>query len=266
MNLNTYYSDFHSYFFSNRKKIYNILNGLKQESRDMMIDDTQTPDSNMNVDNNNNFTDFYFFYIQKLPTIKIRSNFSFYNNNVVIPRNLDLLVGLNFSNYKPGTEIQIFLETGKIRKKISRYILTEKNINDVFLPVSNLDFFPYFLVTEQTKIVIYSNDKLNKDINLIFLKIHRDLVNKYLDYGSFLINIRENSFINIQDLNVNIKYIKKKNLKTSEFVFFHNTEKYYALKIYKFLKRVLLRKFLIKFLDDEYDIYKDATNIILKYC
>ena len=108
MNLNRYYSDCHSYFFSNRKKIYNILNGLKTESRDMIVD---TPDSNsnMNVDNNNNFTDFYFFYIQKLPTIKKRSNFSFYNNNVTIPRNLDLLVGLNFSNYKPVTEIQIFL-------------------------------------------------------------------------------------------------------------------------------------------------------------
>jgi hypothetical protein len=265
MNLNRYYSDFHSYFFSNRKKIYNILNGLKEESHEMIVD-TPTSNSNMNVDHNNNFTDFYFFYIQKLDTLKKRSNFSFYNNNVTIPRNLDLLVGLNFSNYKPETEIQIFLETGKTRKKIARYILTKKNVDDVFLPVSNLDFFPYFLVGEQTKLVIYSNMKLDKEINLIYLKIHRDLVNKYLDYGSFLINIRENSFINIQDFNVEIKYFKKKNLRTTQFVFFHNTERYYALKIYKFLRRVLLRKFLIQYLDDEYDVYKDITNIILKHC
>ncbi|SVB23716.1 uncharacterized protein METZ01_LOCUS176570, partial [marine metagenome] len=31
MNLKKYYSDFHSYFFSNRNKVYKILNKLKRE-------------------------------------------------------------------------------------------------------------------------------------------------------------------------------------------------------------------------------------------
>jgi len=263
MNLNKYYSDFHSYFYSNKKNIYNILSGLKEETHDMIID-KPTENSNSNIDRDNNFTNFYFFYIQNLKTIKRRSNFTFYNNDVIIPRNLDLLVGLNFSNYKLGTVLKICIENGKELKTISRYVLTQKNIDDVFLPVNNLDFFPYFLTKEDIKLIIYSDGKLDKDINLIYLKIHRDLVEKYKNIGSFLINIHTNSFINIQDFNIEIKYIKKKNLKTNQFIFFYNAEKYYGMKIYRFFKRILLRKFLIKFLDEEYNIYKDLTNMILK--
>jgi len=263
MNLIRYYSDFHSYYYSNRNKIYKILNKLKRETGEMFLD---TQNSNSGVDRNNNFTDFYFFYIQNFNTIKKRSNFSFYNNNCILPRNLDLLTGINFSNYDIGTEFKIFLEIGNTKKKVSRVILTKENINDTFLPINNLDFFPYFLVNENIKLSIYSNKKMDKNINLIYLKIHRDIVHKFKQYGSFLINIKNNSFINIQDYNAEIKFVKKKNLVSNQFVFFYNIERYYGTKIFKFFKRIILYKFLKEFLDEEYDVYKDITKIILKYC
>jgi len=267
MNLIRYYSDFHSYFYSNKNRIYKILSGLKQDNGDIMLDAEQNPrHTNYSVDSNNNFTDFYFFYIQNFNTIKKRSNFSFYNNNIIIPRNLDILTGINFSNYDEGTEFKIFLEIGKIKKKISRILLTKQNKNDIFLPINNIDFFPYFLVNENIKLTIYSNKKMNKNINLIYLKIHRDIIHRFKNFGSFLINIQANSFINIQDFNAEIKYVKKKNIISNQFVFFYNIERFYANKIYKFIKRVILYKFLKEFLYDEYDVYKDVTNIILKYC
>jgi hypothetical protein len=267
MNLIRYYSDFHSYFYTNRNRIFRILSGLKNENGDMMLDAEQNPrHTNYSVDSNNNFTDFYFFYIQNFDPIKKRSNFSFYNNNMIIPRNLDILTGINFSNYDEGTEFKIFLEIGKMKKKISRIILTKKNKNDIFLPINNVDFFPYFLVNDNVKISIYSNKKMDRKINLIYLKIHRNILHQFKSFGSFLINIKDNSFINIQDYNAEIKYIKKKNLVSNEFVFFYNIERFYGNKIFKFIKRIILRKFLIEFLDDEYDVYKDVTNIILKYC
>lgn len=263
LNLIRYYSDFHSYYYSNRNRIYKILSKLKRETGEIFLD---TPKSNSNIDSNNNYTDFYFFYIQNFNTIKKRSNFTFYNNTITLPRNLDLLTGLNFSNYDIGTEFKIFLEIGNTKKKISRVILTKENKNNTFLPVNNLDFFPYFLVNENIKLSIISNKKLNKNINLIYLKIHSDISNKFKQYGSFLINIQNNSFINIQDYNAEIKFVRKKNLTSNQFVFFYNIEKYYALKIYKFLKKCILSNFLKEFIDDEYNIYKDITNIILKYC
>jgi hypothetical protein len=262
-NLIRYYSDFHSYYYTNRNKIYQILNKLKRDTGEMFLD---TQNSNPGMDINNNFTDFYFFYIQNFNTIKKRSNFTFYNNNVTLPRNLDLLTGLNFSNYDIGTEFKIFLEISNTKKKISRIILTKENKNDTFLPVNNLDLFPYFLVNENVKLSIISNKRLDKFINLIYLKIHRDISYKFKQYGSFLINIQNNSFINIQDYNAEIKFVRKKNLSSNQFVFFYDTEKYYGLKILKFFKRVMLTKFLKQFLDDEYHVYKDITNIILKYC
>jgi len=107
---------------------------------------------------------------------------------------------------------------------------------------------------------------LNKRINLVYLKIHRDIIYKFKNYGSFLINIQNNSFINIYDYNLEIKYIKKNKVQHNQFVFFYDVKKYYGLKILKFFKRVMLAKFLKQFLDEEYNIYKDITNIILKYC
>lgn len=263
MNLKIYFSDFHSYFFSNRDKVYKILNQLKQEESEMYL---ETENTDSNIDNNNNYTDFYFFYIQKFNTIKKRSNFSFYNNNIIVPRNLDLLTGLNFSNYDIDTEFKIFIEYGNTKKKINSITLNEKNKNDIFLPINNINFFPYFLIDENIKLSIYSNKKLNKRINLVYLKLHRDIIHRFKNYGSFLINIKNNSFINIYDYNLEIKYIKKNKIQSNEFVFFYDTEKYYGLKILKFFKRVMLTKFLKQFLYEEYDIYKDITNIILKYC
>ena len=264
MNLKKYYSDFHSYFFSNRNKVYKILNKLKREENEMYLDPVNN--GNFNIDHNNNFTDFYFFYIQKFHTIKRRSNFTFYNDNIIIPRNLDLLTGLNFSNYDIGTEFKVFIEYGNTKKKINFIILNEKNKNDIFLPINNIDFFPYFLVDENIKLSIYSNKTLDKKINLVYLKIHRDIIHKFKNYGSFLINIRNSSFINIYDYNLEIKYIKKNKVQHNQFVFFYDVKKYYGLKILKFFKRVMLVKFLKQFLDEEYNIYKDITNIILKYC
>jgi hypothetical protein len=264
-NLYKYYKHLHSYFYGNRRRIYNILNDLTTEQ--LIVDNpSQSEHVTSEVDEHNNFLNFYFFYIQNFnPRIR-RASFFIYTNKMKIPRNYDFFSGLNLSNYEIGNKFEIFLEHNHIRKSVCTIILNKNNINDVFMPIANKDMFPFFLTNDTTKLIIESNVKLKKNINLIYLKIHQSIVHKYMRIGSFLINIESNSFINIQDFNVIIKHYKKKKIKNNEFVFFYNIERFYGMKILNFFKRIRFRKFVKKFLDQEYNIYNDLSRMIIKYC
>lgn len=253
-----YYKDLHEYFIKNKSKIYNILKGLTNE---IIIEEN---DEEKKKTNNGDFSNFYFFYIQNLKPKIRRSNFRLSNvRELHIKHGDDFLVGLNLSNCKIGSDIRITLCTQNFRKKIFRVIITEKNKNNIFLPINNKNFFPFFLCNLNAKMIIQSNNNI-PEIDTIYLKLHRDYSNKFFSFGNYLINLQDNTYLEITDYKVKL-YFTNNEIIPNEFLFYCNLDKYYGRKIYNYYRYYKLKRFVKQFLTYEYDLYDDITNTICKF-
>lgn len=252
-----YYKNIHKYYIKNKNKIYNILKGLDNQ---IIIEDDKN-----NENNENDFSNFYFFYIQNIKSKReiIRNSFRLNNSKqIYIKKNNDFLVGLNFSKCEIGSQLDIFV-VSNINKKIFNLKITEKNKNNIFLPINNKNFFPFFLVNDNLKLIIYSNKNI-PEIDAIYLKLHQNYSNKFLNYGNYLINLNKNIYIEFNNYNVRI-IAENYKIFPNEFIFYWDLENYYSTKIYKYIKKYKLKKTLKQYIDENHNIYKDISNIICKY-
>lgn len=241
-----YYKDLHKYFNNNNQNIYKILKNLKNE---IIIQD--------NKEEEGDFSNFYFFYIQNIKPIK-KNLFQLVINNAN-----DFLTGLNFSKCDIGSDIRIILTGNNIRKKIFRILINKKNKDNIFYPINNKDFFPFFLTNDNVKLILQSNKHL-KEIDCIYIKLHRDYSNKFLNFGSYILNFRDNTYFEFKDYNVKILHSNKE-IYPNNFLFYWNLNKYYGIKILKFFKLCLLKKEIKKTLIKEYNLYDDIINILCNF-
>lgn len=253
-----YYKDIHEYYHKHKQNIYNILRGLDNE---III---QEDDKKDNDENNGDFSNFYFFYIQTLKPITKRKTFRLKNVKEIKINNADdFLVGLNFSKCEIGSDIRINLNVNNLRKKIFRVIITEKNKNNLFYPINNKNFFPYFLSNENVKLTIQSNKNI-PEVDCIYLKLHRNYSNKFFNFGSFVLNFRDNTYLEFKDFSVRMLHSYQE-IYPNEFLFFWNIDKYYGRKIFNFIKKCKLKRFVKNFISNEYNIYDDISNTLCKF-
>lgn len=270
-NLLKYYERLHNYYNDKKDDIYKILKNITNNN---ILMDNQVKNEKINNKNNNentnnttngDFNDFYFYYIQKIKAITKRGSFNIKNNKVYIKNANDFLVGINFSKYKIGTQFKIFLNYFNIRKQILSIVLNEKNKNITFLPINNKNFIPYFLSDNNLKVEIISSEYLNKEIDLIFLQLHRKYNNLFLNYGTFLINYDMRTFIEFTNYKIDIKYYNNndiQNFLNNEYVFYYDIHKYYGRKILKYFQNRKIKNFLKDYLYYNFNIYTDINNII----
>lgn len=254
-----YYKDIHEYYQKHKQNIYNILTGLENE---IIIEENNKEEQK----NDGDFSNFYFFYIQNLKVQERRGTFRLVNvRQLNITNADDFLVGLNFSKLDIGSDVRIYLTQNNSRRKtqIFRTILTEKNRKNIFLPLNNKNFFPFFLLNNNYTLTIISNKGITS-IDAIYLKLHRNYSNKFFNFGCYLLKYTENSYFEFKDFNLNIIYNNQEIL-PNEFLFYWNLEKYYGRKIFNFIKKYKLKKFIKEFVTEEYDIYDDISNTLCKF-
>lgn len=251
-----YYKDIYTYYQKNKQNVYNVLKGLTNQ---IIIEENDD-----NQEDGVDFSNFYFFYIQNIkPRIK-RSNFRLVNvKDIEIKNSDDFLVGLNFSKCKIGSDIRIVLHGQNFKKKITRIILTEKNKNDIFLPVNNKEFYPFFLSNNNTKLIVQSDNKIS-EIDTIYLKLHRDYSTKFLNFATYLMNINNNTYIQFSNYNVKLLF-ENDRIIPNEFLFYWDLEKYYGRKIFNSIKKYKIKKYVKKFIEEEYNLYDDVSNTLCKF-
>jgi len=252
-----YYKNIHKYFMKNKEYIYNVLKGLENEVVIQNVEEETVE---------GDFSNFYFFYIQTVHNINLqrRSGLIIKKNNYVELKNDDdFLVGLNFSNIKVGSEIRIYVKTYNSKKMLYNTIITEENKHNIFLPVNNKEFFPYFLTNRDCSVIVQSNNNITK-LDLIYLKLHRNFSNKFINYGNFLINLKGNTFLEFKDYNLKIRFINN-DIKPNMFVFYWNLDKYYGRKIFNMYKKYKIKKQVKKLLEDNYNYYEDVSNLVCKF-
>jgi len=252
-----YYKNIYKYYIKEKNNIYNILSGLDNE---VVIQDD-------NNKYNNDFSNFYFFYIQKISNKKNnnrRSGFKLKKiNNIIINKSNDFLVGIKMNNCDINSNISIYSYTKKYKILINNFKLDENNKNNIFLPIYNRDFYPFFLSNNSNKIIIESNNNINS-VDLIYLKLHPSYSNKFLNYGSVVYKIKDNNYIEFKDYFTHIHNINY-TIFPNDFIYICDIEKYYGIKILKYLKKCVLKKHLKKILYDKYDYYQDVTNLLCKF-
>ena len=251
-----YYKNIHKYFIKNKEYIYNVLKGLENE---VVIENNEKEEEG-------DFSNFYFFYIQTIHNINLqrRSGIIIKKNNYVELKNEnDFLVGINFSNIKIGSDIRIYVKTYNSKKMIYNTRITRNNQNNIFLPVNNKEFFPFFLTNRDCNIIVQSNNSISS-LDLIYLKLHRNFSNKFLNYGNFLLNLKGNTFLEFKDYNLKIRYIND-NINPNMFIFYWNIDKYYGRKILNAYKKYKIKKQVKKLLEENYNYYDDINNLLCKF-
>lgn len=255
-----YYKDIHEYYQKYKENIYNILTGLEDE---IVIEENS---KEIERKETGDFSNFYFFYIQNLKVRERRGGFKLVNiRQLNITHADDFLVGLNFSKLEIGSDIRIYLSQNNSRKKnqIFRIILTKENRKNIFLPLNNKNFFPFFLLNNNYTLTIMSNKGITL-VDAIYLKLHRNYSNKFFNFGSFLLKYTNNSYFEFKDFNLNIIYNNQEIL-ANQFLFYWNLEKYYGRKIFNFIKKQKIKKYITHFISNEYDIYEDVSNTLCKF-
>lgn len=253
-----YYKNIHKYFIKNKEYIYNVLKGLENE---IVIQETK----NYQEEEENDFSNFYFFYIQTLNNINLQRRSGLIlkkSNNLVIKNEDDFLVGLNFSNCEINSEIRIYLNTLNFRKKIFNTKITEKNKNNIFLPINNKDFFPYFLTNRDSQLIIHSNKNIQK-IDVIYLKLHRNYSTKFLNFGSVITNFQGNTYLEFKDYHLKMKFCQKPI--PNFLVFYWDQDKYYGRKILNYYKNYKIKEQVKELLEENYDYYDDISNLLCKF-
>lgn len=261
-NVNTYglinyYKEIHEYYMKNKEKVYNILKGLTNE---LIIEETKEKEEV----NDGDFSNFYFFYIQTLKPVLKRKNFKMLNIKQIHIRNDDdFLVGLNFSKCKIGSDIRIILNYQNIKKKIFRILITKENKDKIFLPINNKNFFPFFLSNLNTKLIIQSNNSIN-EIDTIYLKLHQNYTNKFFNIASYIVNLQHNTYLDFSNLNIKL-YFSNDTLHPNEFMFYFNMDKYYGRKIFNYIKKYKIKKYIKELLLLEYNLYDDISTRLCKF-
>lgn len=251
-----YYKEIYKYYNKNKEKVYSILKGLTNE---IIIEE-----NDKNKEESGNFSNFYFFYIQNIKPRVRRSNFRLVNvKDIEIIKSDDFLVGLNFSKCKIGSDIRIILATQNFKKKIFRIILTEKNKDNIFLPINNKEFFPFFLSNNNIKLIIQSNFKI-PEIDTIYLKLHRNYSIKFLNFASYIINLNHNTYLEFKDYNIKMIFNNNRIIPNC-FLFYWDLERYYGRRIFNYIKKYKIKKYIKNHIEKEYNIYDDITKTLCKF-
>lgn len=252
-----YYKKIHKYFLNKKDYIYNVLKGLNNE---IIIEKDERENK---IEDEYDFSNYYFFYIQNITNnIHRKSGMKIKRTNLDITNAVDFLVGLNFNNLPINSNIRIFLTFGNIRKNILNVTITEQNKNNIFLPINNKDFFPYFLVNRNVKMTVFSDKELTQ-IDCIYLKLHSNYSNKFLNFPSYLLNSHENTYYEFKDYNIKIKYLNG-NIIPNNYMFYFNVDKYYGRKIFNFFKKIKMKNELKRVMEKN-GFYKDINNFLSNF-
>jgi len=241
MNIKNFYKDYHNYFIRNRNNFSEDMKILNGESQ------------------------YFSKYSQKDYSFYYLRNYQQLAYTIKIIKCRDILNGIYFGNYPIGSEFTIYKKSYPL-DVLLKIKLTEKNKDDIFLPINNRDFLNIFLLSSQ-EFYITSNRILMEPMYLIYSNIKRNFHNYFFNPKYFIQKIEKSHYFVYTEHFVSINDFENTKFQDeySMYFFYFDIDKLYGRKILRFYRKYRFKQIAKKVLEDDYHICKDITKIILTF-
>ena len=236
-----FYRNYHDFFIKNRNNFEKDMLTLGEKSQ-YFSDQSQL--------------NFSFYYIR---------NFTIISNITELLKCRDVLNGIYFGNYDIGTEFLIYQESYPINVLL-KITLTEKNKNNIFLPIMNKEFLNIFLLSTQ-RFFIKSNVLLTEPIFLVYSNIKLKYQYQLLSSKYFIQKLKNNNYFIYSDRFCSPNCFQNTIFtnEQSDYFFYFDVDEHYGKKILKFYRHYKLKKESLKVLKYDLNICNDISNEIIKY-